>query len=79
MSLLRPSVEFAVQVVGELAQAEGECVLRTEDKYCKYTRSKSPLSPRCTPYFLTCVLIFGVFELKIQGEIDFYFTRERNT
>ena len=29
--LFRTSVEFAVRVVGELARAEGECVLRTED------------------------------------------------
>ena len=29
----RPSVKFAVRVVGELARAEGECVLRTEDEY----------------------------------------------
>ena len=34
MGLFRPSVEFAVRVVGELARAEGECVLRTEDEYC---------------------------------------------
>ena len=31
----RPSVEFAVLVVGELARAEDENVLRTEDEYCK--------------------------------------------
>ena len=28
MGLFRPSVEVAVRVVGELARAEGECVLR---------------------------------------------------
>ena len=32
MGLFRPSVEFAVRVVGELARAEGECVLRTVDE-----------------------------------------------
>ena len=35
MVLFRPSVEFVVQVVGELARVEGECVLLTEDEYCK--------------------------------------------
>ena len=52
VGLFRPNVEFAVRVEGELAQAEGECVLRTEDEYCNHTRSKGPLSPRCTPYFV---------------------------
>ena len=45
MGLSRPSVEFAVRLVGELARAEGECILQTEDEYCKHTRSKDPLSP----------------------------------
>ena len=35
VGLFRPSVEFAVRVGGELARAEGECVLRTEDEYLK--------------------------------------------
>ena len=50
--LFRPSVEFSVLVVGELARAKGKRVFRTEDEYCKHTRLKGPLSPRCTPYFL---------------------------
>ena len=35
VGLLKPSVEFAAQIVDELARAEGECGLRTEDEYCK--------------------------------------------
>ena len=40
-------------------------LLRTEDEYCKHTRSKGLLSPRYTPYFLSHVLIFGVFDLSL--------------
>ena len=32
VGLFKPSVEFAVGVAGELARAESECVLRTEDE-----------------------------------------------
>ena len=32
VGLLRPSVEFAIRVVGKLARGEGECVLRAEDE-----------------------------------------------
>ena len=46
------NVEFVVGVEGEQARAEGKCVLRAEDKYYNHTRSKSPLSPWSTPYFL---------------------------
>ena len=39
MGLFRPSVEIVARVEGdELARAKGECDLRTEDEYCKYTR-----------------------------------------
>ena len=44
VGLFRPSVEFAVRVVGELARAEGE--------YCKHTRSEGRQSPRCIPYLV---------------------------
>ena len=50
--LFRPSVEFAVQVKGEQARAQGKCFLRVEDEYCNHTRSKRSLSPKCTSYFL---------------------------
>ena len=46
MGLFRSSVEFAVRIRGELPRAEGECVLQTEDEYCKYT-----LRPRYTIYY----------------------------
>ena len=65
VGLFRPRVEFAVRVVNELAQAQGE--------------SKGPLNPRCTPYLLSHVLIFAVFEPKKQGEIDYCFIRQGNT
>ena len=69
----RPSVEFAVRVVGELARAEGECVLRTEDEYCKHTRSNGPLSPRCTPYFLSLMYWLSAFlNLKCKAKFIFF-------
>lgn len=43
--LFRSSVEFIVQMVKEQALVKGECVMRTEDKYCnKHTRSKTPIA-----------------------------------
>ena len=44
MGFFRPSAEFAGRVEGEQARAEGECVLRAEDKYCNHPSSKSPLA-----------------------------------
>ena len=46
VGLFRSNAEFAVRVVRELGRDEGECVLRTEDEYCKHTRSKGPLIRR---------------------------------
>ena len=58
MGLFRPSVEFAVRVVGELARAEGECVLRTEDEYCKHTRFHT----NCVYFLYYPVPFFNYFE-----------------
>ena len=44
VGLFRSSVEFPVRVVGELARAEGECFLRTEDEYCTH-EVKRPTKP----------------------------------
>ena len=57
MGLFRPSVEFAVRVVGELARAEDECVLRTEDEFLQTHEVN-------TIFFVTHVLIFGINRFK---------------
>ena len=37
------------------------CVLRAEDEYCNHTRSKGPVSPRYTSYFLWLMYWFSGF------------------
>ena len=67
VGLFRPSVECAVRVVGELARAEGECILQSEDEYCKQTSSKGPLNPSSTPFFGDSCIDFRVFVPKKHG------------